>query len=98
MPRQTFIRIRTIMATIVPAAIFVVLVAQPLTAANRSAAPAQAQAPAGAVARPAGNAENGKALFVKYGCYECHGREGQGANTGPKVGPNPLPLPALARY
>ena len=28
---------------------------------------------------PRGNAENGKTLFMKFGCFECHGREGQGA-------------------
>lgn len=41
-------------------------------------------------ASPAGNAENGKKLFTKDGCYECHGREGQGAAqaSGPRIGPS----------
>ena len=26
---------------------------------------------------PAGNAGNGKELFLKYGCYQCHGYSGQ---------------------
>ena len=30
-------------------------------------------------APPSGNAETGKKIFTKDGCYECHGREGQGA-------------------
>jgi mono/diheme cytochrome c family protein len=30
-------------------------------------------------AAAAGNAETGKKIFTKAGCYECHGREGQGA-------------------
>jgi ubiquinol-cytochrome c reductase cytochrome c subunit len=41
-----------------------------------------AQAPA------AGNVENGKRLFLKDGCYECHGYAGQGgagARLAPKV-------------
>jgi mono/diheme cytochrome c family protein len=40
-------------------------------------------------AAPAGNAETGKKIFTKDGCYECHGREGQGAAqaTGPRIGP-----------
>jgi mono/diheme cytochrome c family protein len=40
-------------------------------------------------ATPTGNAENGKKIFTKDGCYECHGREGQGAAqaTGPRIGP-----------
>jgi mono/diheme cytochrome c family protein len=37
---------------------------------------------------PAGNAETGKKIFTKDGCYECHGREGQGAAqaSGPRIG------------
>src|SRR5258705_1346260 len=29
-----------------------------------------------------GNADTGKMIFTKDGCYECHGREGQGAAQG----------------
>jgi ubiquinol-cytochrome c reductase cytochrome c subunit len=48
---------------------------------------------------PAGNVENGKKLFVKNGCAECHGLEGQGAPTsGPRIGPNPLPVAAFLKY
>lgn len=38
---------------------------------------------------PTGNADNGKKIFTKDGCYECHGREGQGAAqaSGPRIGP-----------
>jgi mono/diheme cytochrome c family protein len=38
---------------------------------------------------PVGNAETGKKIFTKDGCYECHGREGQGAPqaSGPRIGP-----------
>lgn len=44
-------------------------------------------------------AANGKRLFVKYGCYECHGFEGQGGGSaGPRIGPNPIPLSALIGY
>jgi mono/diheme cytochrome c family protein len=47
----------------------------------------------------AGNIENGKRVFTKYGCYECHGREGQGsAVTGPRVGPDPAPFEVFAQY
>jgi mono/diheme cytochrome c family protein len=35
---------------------------------------------------PAGDATKGKALFMKNGCYECHGTVGQGG-TGPRIAP-----------
>jgi mono/diheme cytochrome c family protein len=48
---------------------------------------------------PAGNAENGKKIFNKNGCYECHGREGQGSvMTGPRIAPDPVPFDVLSRY
>jgi ubiquinol-cytochrome c reductase cytochrome c subunit len=48
-----------------------------------------------------GNAENGKRLFMRNGCYECHGTVGQGAGnnpTAPKLAPKPLALTALIAY
>jgi mono/diheme cytochrome c family protein len=63
-----------------------------------SFSPARAQEPKSANA-PAGNAENGKRLFMKDGCYQCHGREGQGSNmSGPRIAPNPLPLEVILGY
>lgn len=49
---------------------------------------------------PAGNAENGKRLYVSYGCYECHGRLGQGATQtgGSQIGPPPIPFSWFAKY
>jgi mono/diheme cytochrome c family protein len=51
-------------------------------------------------AAPAGNAEAGKKVFTKDGCYECHGREGQGAaqGAGPRIGPLQLSFEAFASY
>lgn len=51
-------------------------------------------------AAPSGNAENGKKIFTKDGCYECHGREGQGAaeGAGPRIGPPPLSFESFAKY
>ncbi len=47
----------------------------------------------------AGNAEQGRKLFVSDGCYQCHGLEAQGAGaTGPRLGPRPIPYAAFARY
>ena len=45
-----------------------------------------------------GDAENGKKLFAAYGCYECHGRQGAGASTGPRIGPPAITLAAVLRY
>jgi mono/diheme cytochrome c family protein len=49
---------------------------------------------------PNGNKENGKKLFMNNGCYECHGREGQGAvqATGPRIGPPQLSFEVFAKY
>ena len=48
---------------------------------------------------PAGNAENGKQLFMKNGCYQCHGREGQGSVvTGPRIAPDPPPYEVISVY
>jgi len=51
-------------------------------------------------APPSGNAENGKKLFMSDGCYECHGRLGQGAaQTGAaRIGPPILPFEAFEGY
>src|SRR5262245_15693663 len=48
---------------------------------------------------PRGNAENGKLLFAKIGCYQCHGREGQGATaTGPRLNQNPITYARFVSY
>lgn len=61
-----------------------------------------AQAPAGpssSHSATSGDAANGKKLFVRDGCYECHGREAQGGGlNGPRIAPNPIPLVALRAF
>jgi ubiquinol-cytochrome c reductase cytochrome c subunit len=53
-----------------------------------------AQAPA-----PAGDVAKGKASFERTGCYQCHGREGQGGREGPRIAsPVPLAWPALSAF
>ena len=49
---------------------------------------------------PAGNAQNGKKLFMSDGCYECHGRLGQGAaQTGAaRIGPPQLSFEGFQSY
>jgi len=45
-----------------------------------------------------GNPDSGKKLFVSYGCYECHGRSGQGAATGPRIAATALTQQGVIRY
>jgi mono/diheme cytochrome c family protein len=43
--------------------------------------------------------ENGKRRYTNDGCYECHGRAGQGAlSSGPRIGPNPAALGFFIAY
>jgi len=50
-----------------------------------------------AQAPPPGDAERGKAAFLRIGCYTCHGFEGQGV-PGRKLASNPLPYPAFSNF
>ncbi|SRR6266852_5439788 len=71
-----------------------ILVFSPGRAHSQNAAPASKSGDA-----PVGNAEAGKKIFNKYGCYECHGREGQGTvMAGPRIGPNPIPFDSFSAY
>jgi ubiquinol-cytochrome c reductase cytochrome c subunit len=46
-----------------------------------------------------GDPVRGKASFLKYGCYECHGTVAQGNYMGiPHLAPHPLPQAALIGY
>jgi mono/diheme cytochrome c family protein len=85
-----------------PRAVVLVGVAAALSFSATLAALAMGQAatqPSPPAAAPAGNAENGKRLFTKDGCYECHGLQGQGAQaTGPRLGPDPVSFQVLSRY
>jgi ubiquinol-cytochrome c reductase cytochrome c subunit len=46
----------------------------------------------------AADAARGKQVYNKVGCYQCHGYEGQGANTGPKLAPEPMAVEGLTAY
>ncbi len=50
------------------------------------------------VLSPAQNAENGKRLFVRDGCYECHGYAGQGTVAGARLAPPVLNAAGMTRY
>ncbi|HTW63330.1 MAG TPA: cytochrome c [Bryobacteraceae bacterium] len=45
-----------------------------------------------------GNAENGKRLFKRDGCYECHGYAGQGGAAGARIADIGLNAKGLIHY
>lgn len=46
----------------------------------------------------AASAEKGRSDYMKYGCWGCHGTVGQGAVTGPKLAPDPMPYEAFVAF
>lgn len=40
----------------------------------------------------------GRELYVRTGCYACHGYAGQGGLAGPRLAPDPLPVAAFTVY
>jgi len=46
----------------------------------------------------AASAEHGKQVFMQKGCWQCHGTQGQGAVTGPRLAPNPLPFEKFGSF
>ena len=49
----------------------------------------------------AADAAKGKAAFMKYGCWQCHGTEGQGSastSAGKVLAPDPLPYDGFAAF
>jgi len=46
---------------------------------------------------PAGNANNGKAAFIKAKCVACHGSVGQGGPGG-RLAQKPVPFPAFRTF
>ena len=46
----------------------------------------------------AASAEKGKTAFVQHGCWQCHGFQGQGGVTGPKLAPGPIAAEAFQAF
>jgi len=46
----------------------------------------------------AASAEKGKEAYVKHGCWACHGFQGQGGVTGPKLAPEPMAAEAFTAF
>ncbi len=51
----------------------------------------------GLLAAQEGNVQNGKRLYLKDGCYECHGYSGQGG-AGARLAPRVLSAANLIKY
>lgn len=51
----------------------------------------------GLLAAQEGNVQNGKRLYLKDGCYECHGYAGQGG-AGARLAPKVLSAANLIKY
>lgn len=51
-----------------------------------------------AFAQSNGNADNGKRLFMRDGCWECHGYAGQGGRDGARLANTALNAQGLIRY
>ena len=47
---------------------------------------------------PQGDPVRGKEVFLSVGCWSCHGYEGQGANTGPRLAPGPRPYAIFSTF
>ncbi|MBL8549258.1 MAG: cytochrome c [Hyphomonadaceae bacterium] len=47
---------------------------------------------------PPADAAAGQRLFNDMGCWQCHGYQGQGGESGPRIGPQPLPWPVFDNY
>jgi mono/diheme cytochrome c family protein len=50
------------------------------------------------VALAQGNVDNGKRLFLRNGCYQCHGYGGQGGAAGARLAQTKLPLAAFTAF
>jgi mono/diheme cytochrome c family protein len=58
---------------------------------------AGAQTPTSTAAAPTGDAVNGKKIFDKYGCYQCHDHDAKGG-AGARLVPNPVPFAVFSHY
>ncbi len=44
------------------------------------------------------DAKKGREIYVLKGCWGCHGYDGQGGVTGPKIAPEPMALESLIAF
>jgi len=83
---------------VLSAAVLIAAIATQAPSSTLAAATPQAQAEQPAAETPSGDPVTGKELYDSVGCYACHGFEGQGGVTGPRIAPRTLPLVAFVRF
>ena len=52
----------------------------------------------GRVGALAASADKGKASYITFGCWGCHGTVGQGGIAGPKLAPDPMPYDTFVAF
>lgn len=86
-------RVRRVVLTLLAASALI----WPVAAQAPTPAPPPAKPPA-AGQSSAGRADTGRKLYVSYGCWQCHGYEGQGGAAGPRLAARSLPFASFSRY
>jgi ubiquinol-cytochrome c reductase cytochrome c subunit len=78
---------------------FALALAAALLVATHGASAQGTPAAAPAATTPPGDAARGKAAFMSFGCYECHGTLGQGNfGTGARIAAKPPPWSTVSSY
>ena len=77
--------------------VLVLLTATGWMALGVESAAQAAATPARKVVAPVGDAERGKDVYLRYGCYACHGYAGHGG-TAPRLVPMGLPQSAFIAF
>jgi len=67
-----------------------------VTLAAQTATAPSAKPPGGLP--PPGRVDAGGVLYKKVGCYQCHANEAQGGLSGPRIGPNVVPIARFSDY
>lgn len=52
----------------------------------------------GAVGQEQPSAQRGEETYMRVGCFQCHGTNGQGSEAGTALTPDPLPPEAIANF
>jgi mono/diheme cytochrome c family protein len=50
------------------------------------------------LAAQAASVEHGREMYMQKGCWQCHGTQGQGAVTGPRLAPGPMAFETFSAF